>query len=123
MHVTGDVSLVGLGHTWSVALPFCTRMLWPWPRMVPSLATRQAPMGTPPSAAPFLASKRAARKPGSVSDMVRLNGKVWLAAADTGKISSASAVLLSPLAPIPYGTGAHFQSTPAQSAPSYSSAS
>lgn len=44
-------------------------MLWPRPRMEPSAATRQAPMGIPPSAAPACISSMAARKPGSL-DMV-----------------------------------------------------
>lgn len=49
----------------STALPFWTRMLWPLPKILPSAATRHAPMGMPPSAAPVRASERAARKPGS----------------------------------------------------------
>jgi hypothetical protein len=55
--------------TWSVALPFCTRMLWPEPSNLPSALTRAAPMGTPPSSEPFWASSKAALKPTSDSDM------------------------------------------------------
>src|SRR5205814_639175 len=47
-------------------------MLWPCPRILPSLDTRQAPMGIPPSAAPALPSSSAATKPASVSDMAAL---------------------------------------------------
>lgn len=55
-------------HTCKVALLFCTRMLWPRPRILPFLSTRQAPIGTPPSLKPFLASSSAALKPMSCSD-------------------------------------------------------
>ena len=53
--------------TWRVALPFCTRILWPLPRISPSWETRQAPIGTPPSSKPAFASSTAATNPGSES--------------------------------------------------------
>ena len=56
-------------RTCNVALFFCRRILCPRPRILPSLFTRHAPMGMPPSFAPCLASSRATLKPASSEDM------------------------------------------------------
>jgi hypothetical protein len=43
-------------------------MLCPRPKIFPFLSTKHAPIGTPPSLAPFFASSNAALKPGSSAD-------------------------------------------------------
>lgn len=57
--------------TCRVALPFWMRILCPWPSILPSAETRQAPMGTPPSTLPWRASCTAALNPASSADMMR----------------------------------------------------
>lgn len=49
-------------------------MLWPRPSTFPSAETRAAPIGTPPSSSPFLASAKAALKPISLS-MLESDGR------------------------------------------------
>src|SRR5262245_26488052 len=54
-----------------MALPFCTRRLWPRPRIRP-LCTRTEPMGMPPSARPRSASSIAAFRNSSMTILFRL---------------------------------------------------